>query len=41
MNTVRESVKLIQKSGFTVQMVEQEEEDFVEFTIRLPKKKLS
>ncbi|PWI56815.1 nucleoid occlusion protein [Sulfoacidibacillus thermotolerans] len=41
MNTVRESVKLIQNSGFTVQTEEHEDEEFFEFIIRLPKKKSS
>ncbi len=38
MNTVRESVRLIQDSGFSVQAEEREEEEFIEFIIRLPKK---
>ncbi|WP_035346630.1 nucleoid occlusion protein [Halalkalibacter hemicellulosilyticus] len=38
MNTIRQSVDMVVKSGLTVDADEEEHEDFYQFTIRIPKK---
>lgn len=38
MNTIRQSVDMVVKSGLTVDTDEEEHEDFYQFTIRIPKK---
>ncbi len=39
LNTIRQSLQMIQKSGLTVESKESELDDFFEFVIRVPKKK--
>lgn len=39
MNTIRQSVDMVMKSGLKVDTAEEEHEDFYQFTIRIPKKK--
>ncbi|MHB1629021.1 MAG: nucleoid occlusion protein [Bacilli bacterium] len=36
-NTVRQSVKLIEKTGYSVQLLERDEDEFYELVIRVPK----
>jgi len=38
-NTIRQSLSMVEKSGIKVDAVEEEKEDFYEITIRIPKRK--
>lgn len=40
-NTVRQSIQMVQQSGLSVETDEEEHEEFYQFTIRIPKKKES
>lgn len=38
MNTIRQSVNMVEKSGLRIETEEEEKEDYYQFTIRIPKK---
>ena len=39
LNTIRQSVQMIEKTGLTVEAIESEQDEFYEFLIRVPKKR--
>ncbi|GAJ97193.1 chromosome (plasmid) partitioning protein ParB [Geomicrobium sp. JCM 19055] len=38
MNTIRESLSMVEKSGMNVDSSEEEHDEYYQFTIRIPKK---